>query len=240
MGDMGTVGQAARATSLLIINPNTNVRVTDNIRAAVQRIIGPATRALVLNPSAGPFAIENEQHREAAEPHVVDLVRGSHATRHDAYVLSAFDDIGLSRARALTRAPVVGAVEAGIAAARTMARRFAVVTTVEAALPGIREQLRRHGAADMASVRAAGIGVTEAADRGYAARQCLLRSIYLAVHEDGAEAILLGSGGLTGWTDLLQDETDVPIIDGVLAAVKMAEAFANLCPLGQEDEITAT
>ncbi|GLK86157.1 aspartate/glutamate racemase family protein [Ancylobacter defluvii] len=221
--------QEARGASLLIINPNTNSRVTGNIRAAVERVIAQATTVRVVNPAEGPFAIENEADRDIAEPHVLALVRESLTSRPDAYVLAAFDDIGLSTARGMVAVPVVGAVEAGIAAARTMGRRFSIVTTVEAALPGIRAQLARHGAADIATARAAGIGVAEAADGTRFARERLLRAIDLAVRTDGADAIMLGSGGLTGCADMLRNHTSVPIVDAVLAAVKMAEALAPAC-----------
>ncbi|MCJ8142894.1 aspartate/glutamate racemase family protein [Ancylobacter sp. A5.8] len=224
-------GREAASTRLLVINPNTNAHVTANIRAALEGVVARSTLARVVNPAAGPFAIESEADRDAAEPGVLALVRDSLlpiAARPDAYVLAAFDDIGLGAARVLSGAPVIGAVEAGIAAARTLGRRFAVVTTVEAALPGIRRQLRHHGAADIATARAAGIGVAEAAEGGRAAHEKLLRAIYLAANEDGADAILLGSGGLTGTADRLRASTSVPIIDAVLAAATMAEALATL------------
>lgn len=220
----------ALATSLMVVNPNTNPRVTANIRAEVARVILPSTQALVVNPAAGPFSIETEADRDAAETHVLALLRDAMTARHDGYVLAAFDDIGLAGARTLLRAPVVGAVEAGIAAARAMARRFTVVTTVSGALPGIRRQFARHGVAQMATARAADIGVAEAANGGGAAIEKLVQAIDAAVRSDGAEVILLGSGGLTGSADILRRHVGIPVIDAVLAAVKLAEGLVALSP----------
>ncbi|MBB3773468.1 allantoin racemase [Angulomicrobium tetraedrale] len=228
--------EEARATRLLIVNPNTNPRVTANIRAEIARVILPSTQARVVNPPEGPFSIESEADRDAAEAHVLALLRGSLAARHQAYVLAAFDDIALASARAFLRVPVVGAVEAGITAARTLARRFTVVTTVASALPGIRSQLERYGVAQMATARAAGIGVAQAAEGGGVAIERLLETIARAVKNDGAEAILLGSGGLTGSADRLRPHVHIPIIDAVLAAAKLAEALAALAPRGSSDE----
>jgi allantoin racemase len=188
--------------------------------------VSSTTSVTVVNPNTGPFSIETAEHRALAAPQVVSLVGQNRAHRYDAYVLGCFDDIGLFEARALAGVPVVGTCEAGIAAARTMARRFAIITTVHAAVPGIHDLLARYGAADICTVRAAGIGVADAAGNGEAAERRILAAIDQAIHEDGAEAILLGSGGLAGKAPLLRPQVPIPVIDGIQAAVTMAEGLA--------------
>jgi len=49
-----------------------------------------------------------------------------------------------------------------------------------------------------------------------------------AVREDGAEAVLLGCAGMADLTRALTAEVGVPVIDGVAAAIKLAEALAGL------------
>jgi allantoin racemase len=216
----------APARRLLVINPNTNPAVTAAIRDAAAAVVSSTTSVTVVNPNTGPFSIETAEHRALAAPQVVSLVGQNRAHRYDAYVLGCFDDIGLFEARALAGVPVVGTCEAGIAAARTMARRFAIITTVHAAVPGIHDLLARYGAADICTVRAAGIGVADAAGNGEAAERRILAAIDQAIHEDGAEAILLGSGGLAGKAPLLRPQVPIPVIDGIQAAVTMAEGLA--------------
>lgn len=226
-------GEQASARRLLVINPNINPAVTDGIRAAALRVVDPATSVTVVNPATGPFSIETAEHRAMAVPQVISLVSRTLPQRYDAYVLGCFDDIGLFESRALARVPVVGTCEAGIAAARTIARRFSVITTVHSAVPGIRALLERYGAADICTVRAAGIGVAAAADGNGEAVQRILAAIRAAVEEDGAEAVLLGSGGLAGQAPQLRLSVPVPVIDGVQAAVKMAEGLATLLDGGR-------
>jgi allantoin racemase len=215
----------APARRLLVINPNTNPAVTGAIRDAATRVIFPATGLTVVNPATGPFSIETAAHREMAVPQVISLVRDSLPERYDAYVFGCFDDIGLFESRALAKVPVIGTCEAGIAAARTLARRFSIITTVHSAVPGIHDLLERYGAAGICTVRAAGVGVAAAAQNGGDAEARILRTILDAVEKDGAEAILLGSGGLAGQAPALRGKVPVPVIDGVLAAVKMAEGL---------------
>jgi len=55
----------------------------------------------------------------------------------------------------------------------------------------------------------------------------LLREIERAKAEDGAEAIVLGCAGMSSLCERLKEATGVPVIDGVTAAVKMAEALVG-------------
>ena len=75
-------------------------------------------------------------------------------------------------------------------------------------------------------MRAAGIGVADAAGDGEAAEKWVLAAIAEAIGADGAEAILLGSGGLAGKAPHLRSKVPVPVTDGIQAAVTMAEGLA--------------
>jgi allantoin racemase len=217
-----------------VINPNINPAVTERVRQLAETIVTSETTVRVVNPAEGPFSIETVQHRDAAVPRVFDLVRSmlQHPgnASYDAYVFACFDDIALFETRSIAGVPVVGTCEAGIAAARTVAARFSIVTTVHTAVPGIHRLLTRYGATDICTVRAAGIGVAAAAGGAADTEDRINSTIRDAIDHDGAEAILLGSGGLTGRAPELEQRFGVPVVDGVAAAIKMAEGLARLIP----------
>ena len=48
-----------------------------------------------------------------------------------------------------------------------------------------------------------------------------------AIAEDGSDAIVLGCAGMADLTQWLSDELGVPVIDGVVAAVKLAEGLVS-------------
>jgi len=212
---------------ILVINPNTNPAVTQRVRAAAAHLASPQVVLDVVNPETGPFSIESPPEREQAERRVIELIRDSLPMRYDAYVLACFDDIALEAARALVSVPVVGTCEAGIAATRAISPRFAIVTTVDAAVPGIRELMRRYGAGDAASVRAAGIGVAAAASATDETRQRIAQTVRAAIAEDGVQAILLASGGLTGQAEDVARESGLPVVDGVAAAIERAVSLVT-------------
>ncbi len=72
------------------------------------------------------------------------------------------------------------------------------------------------------------MGVAVAAGDSAAAEAQIAAAMRAAIEEDGAGAILLGSGGLTGRAEGLARRFAVPVIDAVAAAVSRAEALAPL------------
>ena len=50
----------------------------------------------------------------------------------------------------------------------------------------------------------------------------------LAVREDGAECILLGCAGFVDFVEELSKKLGVPVLDGVMPAVKFAEAMVDM------------
>jgi allantoin racemase len=79
-----------------------------------------------------------------------------------------------------------------------------------------------------AKVRASDIAVLQLENAASGAIGKLRAEIERALDEDGAEAIVLGCAGMTDLARELQQIYGVPVIDGVAAAVKQAEALVSL------------
>ena len=77
-------------------------------------------------------------------------------------------------------------------------------------------------------VRASNIPVLSLEDPNSGARDRLRSEIRKAIDEDHAEAIVLGCAGMADLARTLQSEFGMPVIDGVSAAVKQAEALVGL------------
>ena len=206
---------------LLVINPNTNPVVTALIRDGAALFRSQAIDIVVESPPRGPLSIETQADREIAEAESLTLIGTRAVEGYGAIVLGCFDDIALEAGRRIASMPIISASEAGIAAAGATGLRFAVVTTVESAVPAIEVLLDRYGASG-APVRAAGIGVAAAAAGERWATERLEATIRRAIQADKAEAILLGSGGLTGRAEAFATIFGVPVIDAVLAAIETA------------------
>ncbi|AEQ52394.1 aspartate/glutamate racemase family protein [Pelagibacterium halotolerans] len=209
---------------LLVINPNTNVAVTERVRRAAQAYVTPGTALDVVNPKQGPFAIETPQDRAAAVPHVIELIARA-AGAYNGYILACFDDIAIAEARQALSAPVISMAEAGIRAAAAHHARFTVVTTVEAAVPTIGALVGVYGMSERCTVRATGIGVSETAAMTEKAEIALAAAV-AASQASGSGAVVLGSGAYAGRRRQLTQAFATPFIDGLEAALNYCETAA--------------
>lgn len=211
---------------ILVVNPNGNPEVTRLVADTATAVLHPSTAVRVLHPEGSPRSIETRADRRLAEPLALDLL--ARHPGYDAYVMACFDDIAIDSGRRFLGAPIVCAAEAAISVARMFAPRIAIVTTVEAMVPGIRTLIASLGAEKICTVRAAGIGVASAAAGGTEISRKIDETIENARNLDGAGAIILGSGGLTGRAEGLSLRHGLPVIDSIEAALAMAELGARL------------
>jgi allantoin racemase len=77
-------------------------------------------------------------------------------------------------------------------------------------------------------VRAAGISTLEVDNDPGGAVRAVVAEARAAVQTDHAEVICLGCAGMAGLEEAITTELGVPVVDGVGAAVRLAEAIAGL------------
>jgi allantoin racemase len=213
---------------LLVVNPNTTASMTETIRQAAVSVAAPGTSIHAVTSAMGPASIEGYYDEAFAVPGLLQAVAAGEAEGADAAVIGCFDDTGLDAARAMAAIPVVGLCEAALATTAFIAHRITVVTTMERSRTPIELLVARYGMAGRVRVRAADIPVLSLADAASGALEKLRREIGLAVREDRAEAIVLGCAGMADLTAALAQEFSRPVVDGVAAAVKQAEALVSL------------
>jgi allantoin racemase len=212
-----------------VINPNTTASMTARIGEAARRLAGPGPRITATNPASGPVSIESHFDEAVSAVGVLEEVRAGEREGADAYVIACFGDPGLLAARELTRAPVIGIAEAAFHLATLVSTRFSVVTTL--ARTGIIAEhlLANYGFAHRCRrVRAAEIPVLDLEDDGAGAFERIVAECRRAKAEDGIGAIVLGCGGMADLTDELREAVGLPIVEGVSAAVKLAESLVSL------------
>jgi len=82
--------------------------------------------------------------------------------------------------------------------------------------------------AHCASVRACGLGTAEVDADPAGAVQAIVDEAAKAITQDGADVICLGCAGMAGVTAAITAKLGVPAVDGVAAAVALAQAVVGL------------
>jgi allantoin racemase len=214
---------------LLVVNPNTSASMTTRIGAAARAAAGAGTQIIAVNPSSGPVSIEGYFDEAFAVPGMIEEIVKGEAEGAQAFVIACFDDTGLEAARCAANGPVIGIGEAAFHLASLIAHRFSVVTTLSRSIAPIETNLMKYGLdRRCARVRACEVPVLALEDPASGARGKLSAEIERAKAEDDAEAIVLGCAGMAELAASLAEEHGLPVIDGVAAAVKLAEALVAL------------
>jgi allantoin racemase len=212
-------------TRILIINPNTTASMTETIAGAARAVAAAGTEIIAVTSAMGPASIEGFYDEAFAVPGLIQALQN--APDADAAIIACFDDTGLDAARSAARYPVVGLCEAALVTAGQVAKRIGIVTTLPRSIVPLEELVRRYGFAERATVAACNVPVLDLEKPGSGAREKLEAEIARAL-ENGTDAIVLGCAGMADLAQALSKKFEVPVVDGVAAAVKQAEALAAL------------
>jgi allantoin racemase len=220
---------------ILLLNPNTSGSMTERMLAAARDAAGPGTVLLATQPSWGTSSVEGyydgyvsvaaaldrlAQLREQPEPGL--------AEPWDAIIWAGFGDAGREGLQELLDVPVISIAEAAAHVAMLLGRRFGIVTTLARARGQIEDALLVAGLLE----RCAGIWSIDAAVLESAAGEaetidrCLDQA--RAALAAGAEVVCLGSGAFAGTGPRLTAMLGAPVVDGVCAAVALAETCIRL------------
>lgn len=214
---------------LHLVNPNSTRSMTEQAGRAAARVAAPGTVIDLWNPADTPASIEGYADEAMAVPAMLAAIRAAEARGAEAHVIACFDDPGLNAAREVAAGPVIGICQAAVQVAMTLAARFSIVTTLPRSVPIIEDLVEAYGAGRRCRrVRAIDLPVLALEEDPDTAFRLLVAEIRAARTQDSAEAVVLGCAGMAELCDRLTAATGVPVIDGVTAAVKQAEAIVGM------------
>ncbi|CAX56535.1 allantoin racemase [Erwinia pyrifoliae] len=212
-----------------VINPNTSQAMTATIGAAARAVAAADTGILAVCPSQGAPSIEGHFDEAIAAIGVLEQVKAGREQGVCGHVIACFGDPGLLAARELAQGPVVGIAEAAMHMATLVATRFTIVTTLPRTLIIARHLLQQYGFEHhCAALHAIDLPVLALEDGSGLAQEKVRQRCLQAKREDGSGAIVLGCGGMADLARELTRELNMPVIDGVAAAVKMVESLVAL------------
>jgi allantoin racemase len=215
---------------ILVLNPNTSEIFTGAIQAGADHNKSIGTEIVAMNPKSGPRSIESRYDEILSCQPSLDVIISNEAD-FDGFIIACYGDHPvIYPAREITHKPVLGIMEASIYMACMVGYRFSVVGDGdERHDPLFWETLRHYGVAERcASSRRTGLAVLDLeTPNDEQVRKRIFDEARKAVDEDGAEVICLGCAGMVGFDKELQNKLGVPVIDGVVAAIKLIEALVG-------------
>ncbi|MEV0524587.1 aspartate/glutamate racemase family protein [Streptomyces sp. NPDC050439] len=211
---------------IVVTNCNTTRAMTEEIVRGARGAAAPGTTISGLTPAWGPESAEGWLDSYLSAAAVLDTLRG-YDEAYDAVVMAGFGEHGREGARELLDVPVVDITEAAAHLACLLGRRYGVVTTLDRTRGQIEDSLHAAGVAqNCAAVIGTGLGVLDLGDSEVTTRAFLAAAE--RARDAGAEVLVLGCAGMTGLQEKVGTALDMPVVDGVAAAVKLAESLVTL------------
>lgn len=215
---------ASDPLDLLLLNANIDATMTERMVAQALRL-HPGCRGATVD--AGARYISDAASLRVAARSVERFAEGLLEEQHpDALIVACFGDPGVRDLRARLPFPIIGLADASCEVASQMASRFAIVTGGRKWPPILGELVSRIG---LASCLSGIYALDQTGDRIVADRcaaRAALQGEIAKARSDGAEAVILGGAGLTGFAQDLQESAEVPLLDSVECAVKVALGLA--------------
>lgn len=214
---------------LLIINPNISTSVSQLIETEARLSAGDSEITMLTAP-AGVAYIETRFEALIGAYETAKLA-AQHYGGHDAVIVAAFGDPGLTALREVMPVPVLGMTESALASACLLGHRFSIIAISQRIQAWYREMVESHGLLSrLASIRALDQPLQSIGAVQQDHTETLRMLCEQAVKEDGAEVIILAGAPLAGLARSLQGQLPVPVVDGVSSAVRHAISMIHLQP----------
>ncbi|MET3936818.1 aspartate/glutamate racemase family protein [Arthrobacter sp. OAP107] len=213
---------------LLVINPNISDDVTALIESEARRSASPGTELVVRTAGHGVEYIETRFESLIAAGAVAEIIAEHHG-QVDGVVVAAFGDPGMPALKELADVPVIGITEAALCAAALQGHRFSIIAISDRIRPWYLDCVERFGLGGrLASIRSINetLNAIGSVQRDF--KETLLALSRRAVAEDGADVVILAGAPLAGLARELQGQIPVPVVDGISAGIRMAEAVVAL------------
>ena len=215
---------------ILVANPNTSAGVTDRLVAAGKLVASPGTELFPMTAPRGVPYIATRAEAAIGSAVMLEMLAERRGT-FDAAIVAAFGDPGLGGARELFDFPVVGMAEAAMLVACTLGRKFVIVSFAKALEPWFAEIVEWHGLSGRcAAIRTLDEAFQSIDDVQTEKEKVLIDLALGTVKNDGADVVILAGAPLAGLANKIREHVPVPLVDGIQAAVTMAEGLVRLNP----------
>ena len=199
--------------------------------AYLLRWAAPGTEIRPFDVPGAPEAIETTADEYAAVPPTLERV--SELTSKEpweAIILGCFSDLGVDVLRESLSIPIVGPGEASLLLAASLSRRFSILVSSEAAIPGTDRQVRLLGMEGrVAGIRSLEMPTLEIRKDPAGCIRAVLAAGRESMSQDRAEALILGcmSMGFLDVAEAVAPELGIPVLNPVVASLKFAELLVG-------------
>jgi allantoin racemase len=201
----------------------------DDRRSYLQSKASPGIEIGNIDRKDGLQTIESMYEEYLYIPVMIESVLQAEREGYAAVITGCAGDPGLDAARELVRIPVTGPGESGMLLANMLGFRFSVLTILDSVVRSTYDLAHKVGVSQkLASVRAIGVPVLEVRKGAESTYQTLRETALDAIKNDHADVFCMGCASLSFYSERLQADLKIPVVNPLVAALKMAEVLVSM------------
>jgi allantoin racemase len=214
---------------ILYVNPIGTDVLDKGVLETIKKVKRPDVEAKVVHLSKGPVHMEYHYYEHLNLGETLEWVKWAEREGYDAAVIGCFYDPGFREAKELVSIPIVPVAMATMHVAATLGHKFSIIVGRRKWIPRMESNVVMYGLErKLASFRVINFTVPRMAEEPEKLKEAILAEAKKAIEEDGAEVIVLGCTGESGFVKELINKLRVPVLDAVVTSWKYAEMMADL------------
>lgn len=206
---------------------STTVERKNRVHALLKSAVQDSTVIDVIDFPDGP--IDLEYYEDDLKAAALMLDHRDILASYDAISIACFYDPGLRELREALTIPVVGIAQASMSLANLLGHKFSIIVGRKKHIPKMEDNSLLYGySSRISSWRSVELTVDQFKSDPDLTWIRTLNEGKKAVEEDRAEVIVLGCAALDVYAERLQEELQVPVVNPIIAGIKLAETLADL------------
>ena len=212
---------------ICIINPDKTKVLNKKIEECALKIINKETKILINKNQIDENSFSGYYDESVNVTNLIKEIEIN--TSSDAFIITCFEDSGLDIARTVTSKPVLGIGESSFHLANIISKKFSIITTLSRSNEAIKNNLLRYDLNNKCvSLKAIEVPILDLETMSNINILKLRNEIERTLTEDKPEALIICGLGMLKLSKQLQDEYEIPVIEGVSSAITMAESLIKL------------
>lgn len=208
---------------ILLVNSNENKDITKKMMETAGKAAASSTQIEGINAKSGVPVVKTPEDIVRAAQATCDVILANEE-KYDAFLLACFSEPGLSQASDKCKKPIFGMAGSSFQAACQKGQYFAVMSGERRMQHVLEEQIKEYGLWNRCSgVLTVDAGYVETFLDKDAKYPLYLKAAKEYIKEQRTDVLCLGGAVFTDWKELLEKDLGIPVIEGIEAAVNLAQ-----------------
>ncbi len=213
---------------ILLINPNSSEEMTDDLRKTAAGRVSEQVSIDVVRMPGSPHVLESFADYTIAGAEVIKYLRQLNRNGdfpYDGVVLACMGDPCIFGIKEVCPVPLVGIAESAATLALLTGYRFSIVAASSKAKPMMDSMVLQYGLTDRMASRETLEQPIDAFMENPDILRDGIRRISGIAKEKGSEVLLLGCAGMTMLTEEMDQLSELPVIEPVIAGIEEIQAI---------------